>query len=211
MIITLIILLFCIINIKNSPKTNNKASINFKCGEYFHYGGRMMIFSFEEVPRVCYTLPKQPASYIQYWRKNDFSKYCQKIDFFQNFQTFHKDLSQWSYREKDFLNRLLNENLILHEFVSIVSTARISWFTSKTFWKKNDGYIYFYNYYNFKKSTTISNNVFFCHKKIMFFMYFCSFQNENCNNFIWLKKFLHFCHVYFKTFGTMFFRSHWVE
>jgi len=135
--ITLMMLLFCIINIKNSPKTAKKATIAFKCEEFLHYGCRMVMFSFEEIPRVCYTLPKQPASYIQYSWKNHFSKYWQKIDFFfQLFQTFHKDLSKDSCREKDFLNRLLNETLILYEFVSTVSSSRISWFTSKTFWKQ---------------------------------------------------------------------------
>ena len=63
--------------------------VSLKHGAFLHYGGgKIMIFGFQEASRVCYTLPKQSASYIQYFWKNHFSNIGKKSIFFNFFRLF---------------------------------------------------------------------------------------------------------------------------
>ena len=58
---------------KIDQKRLKRQQLPFNMGRFCIMVTRMMIFGFEEAPRVCYTLPKQSASYIQYFWKNHFS------------------------------------------------------------------------------------------------------------------------------------------
>ena len=83
-------LIFCTIKFKNSPKTAKKATVAFKHGAFSILGVGMMIFDFQEVPRVCYTPPKQAISYIFNTFEKVTFRILAKIYFFSTFLDFSK-------------------------------------------------------------------------------------------------------------------------
>ena len=73
---------------KTDQKRVKRQQLPFNMGRFCIMVVRMMIFGFEKASRVCYTLPKQSASYIQYFWKNHFSNNGKKSSFFNFFRLF---------------------------------------------------------------------------------------------------------------------------
>ena len=93
-------------------------------GRFSIFGVGMMIFGFQEAPRVCYTLPKQSASYIQYFWKNHFSNIGKKSIFFQLFQIFHKDFS------KDLWSKVIKSTCFLVRYF-LLNFFKDLWYNSR--------------------------------------------------------------------------------
>ena len=109
---------------KTDQKRLKRQQLPFNMGRFCIMVARMMIFGFEEAPRVCYTLPKQSASYIQYFWKNHFSNNGKKSIFFQLFQTFHKDFS------KDSCSKVIKSICFLVPYF-ILNYFKYLWYNSR--------------------------------------------------------------------------------
>ena len=81
-------LIFCTINIKNSPKTARKATFAFKHGAFFHFGGWVNDIRFPRSPKgVLHPIETISIIYSILLKKSLF-EYWQKINFFNFFRLF---------------------------------------------------------------------------------------------------------------------------